>query len=71
MKQKDIEARITVLENVLGALVMLATQHLPPEQRQPFAESVAQLAAAAERHHDPAGAQLLTDLHRAAVTAAR
>ena len=63
--------RITALEDTLAALTMLAMRAMPTDERPGFAESLAALAATAEKHHDMASATLLTDLHRAAVQSGR
>lgn len=63
--------RINALEDTLGGLTMLAMRALPADKRQAFAESLAALAATAEKQQDIACATLLTDLHRSAVQSAR
>ncbi len=64
-------ARIDALESTLGALTMLAMRAMPADKRPGFAESLAALAATAEKHHDIASATLLTELHRSAVQSGR
>jgi len=59
--------RISAIEAALGALTMLAVEHMPAAGQQRFAEALATFGAAAEKEGDMATATLLTGLHGAAV----
>lgn len=58
--------RIEAIESTLGALVMLATGHIPVQGRAALGDRLAALAVAAENIGDMASATLLTNLHAAA-----
>lgn len=58
--------RINAIESALGALTMLAMQHMPVTEQRRFAEALAAFSAAAEKEGDMATATLLTGLHGAA-----
>ncbi|MFG0674217.1 hypothetical protein [Delftia sp. WSY_7] len=60
--------RIDAIEAALGALTMLAVQHMPAAEQRRFAEALATFGAAAEKEGDMATATLLTGLHGAAVS---
>lgn len=64
-------ARITALENTLGALTMLAMRQLPASERATVGDALAALATSAEKHGDIASATLLTELHRSAAQSGR
>ncbi|WP_019653999.1 hypothetical protein [Variovorax atrisoli] len=66
----QLEARVTALEETVGALTMLAIRQMQPERRQQFAEGIGAMAQAAEKAGRQASAQLLTQLHGAAAMAA-
>lgn len=70
MDMKNLEARLSALEETLAALTMLAIRHLPATRRSEFAEGIGAMAQAAERNGNGASATLLTQLHGAAAMAA-
>ena len=63
--------RIEAIEDALGALVILATGHIPAEGRAALEDRLAALAATAESMGDMASATLLTNLHAAAAARSR
>ncbi len=69
-KLDQLEARVTALEETVGALTMLAIRQMPPAQRPLFAEGIGAMAQAAEQAGRTASATLLTQLHGAAAMAA-
>ena len=64
---EQVLQRINAVESALGALTMLAVQHMPVIEQRRFAEALAAFGAAAEKEGDMATATLLTGLHGAAV----
>lgn len=61
---------VNAIVNALGAVVFATVRALPAEQRGKFANDLAALARAEERHGDTPTETLLISLHAAAVSAA-
>ena len=64
-KFKNDDATMNALVSSIGALAMVLTRRLSPEQREEAAAEIAALAKSAEKRGDTLLETMLIDMHRA------